>query len=66
MCRSPYQGISVFLRYTGILTVFRFAGINLFLDIDTGMTKIPSFRFFCSILPSSKMHPKKMIPLICI
>ena len=33
MCRYPYQyfyGISVFLRYTGILTVCRFAGIKFF------------------------------------
>ena len=59
MCRCPYHnGTSVFLRYIGILTVFRFAGIKLIflLNIDTAMTKIPSFQFFCGIVPSSNAH----------
>ena len=48
-----FYGISVFLLYTGILTVCQFASINFLLDIDTGMTKVPSFRFYCGISPSS-------------
>ena len=59
MCRCPYwyfYGILVFLRYTGILMVCRFAGIKFLLDIDTGMTKIPSFQFFCGISPSSNTY----------
>ena len=46
MCQCPYwyfYGILVFLRYTGILTVCWFAGVEPLLDIDTGMTKIPYF-----------------------
>ena len=39
--------IPVFLRYVGLLVY------NFLLDINTGMAKIPSFRFFCGISPSS-------------
>ena len=50
------MSILVFLQYTGITTVCRFAGIKFLLDINTGMTKIPSFQFNCVILPSSNIE----------
>ena len=60
------MSIPVFLRYIGIFTVYWYSyGMsvcwykNFLLDIDTGMTKIPSFQFSCGILPSSKTYPAK-------
>ena len=49
MVYQYFYGIPVFLRYVGLLVY------NFLLNIDTGMTKIPSFRFFCCISPSSSL-----------
>ena len=46
MCRYPHRyfyGILVFLRYTGILTVCRFAGIKFFARYRYRYDKKPSF-----------------------
>ena len=55
-----FYGIPVFLRYVG-LPVY-----NFLLDIDTGMTKIPSFRFFCGISPSSSLDTITAVLIVII
>ena len=57
MVYQYFYDIPVFLRYVG-LPVY-----NFLLHIDTGMTKIPSFRFFCGISPSSMLFVTKAIPI---
>ena len=49
--------IPVFLQYY-ILVFIGYVGLpelNFLLDIDTGMTKIPSFQFYTSISPCSSV-----------
>ena len=59
MYRCPYRyfyGISVFLWYSGILTVCRFAGIKLFARYRYRYNKNTFFSIFCGILPSSNIY----------
>ena len=53
MCILVFYSISVFLWSTGNLMIRQFVGIIFLLNINTGMNKIPSFRFYTGILPSS-------------